>query len=430
MGGYCPKKCPALCEDKPPQFPKCPLCKTQEECDVLHSGGLQDEEEEHFLPTCNDDTDRCKADEYCRASSMDYSTRLEAWFEQWYTDALDKGKDTSQMAPLADWEAGGEDFCACFTNSVNCISDFGCFVPTQEDIDNVKAMPFSFAEFCLNGMKCSADQCLDVGSIEEELFGNISSDPIESSGCAGHRECGDDSFCYTTKGVPNHCAPCEECHFDWDASDFVCPNKCPALCQDEPAQFGKCPLCQSQEECDQLHGSGFQKEEETPWPKCTDGTDRCLLGDECKGAMIDYAERMEEWVTEWFTNNPESKDFPPIKEWPDAGDMSCQCINVQSSCIIDNECYTDKDIEELEKLPFTLHEWCTDGMKCGDNCGWASWQEHGFCHDFMALTTKKVQRKFHTKMIQKEMKKKYHQKKNFNSAFQMVKYAAFKNALP
>lgn len=427
----CPSKCPATCEDQPPQYPKCNLCSSQEECDAMFEDGLV-EEEEHMLPTCNDDSGYCDPDDTCRNVSFSYSNHLEQWFASWYQDNIKQfenlqPEDEMPMPQLVDLPGGGDEFCFCFHAGIQCVADNKCFIPTQEDLEDLKEMPWTFHDWCLSGMKCSHDQCAWAEGLEEALFGQDGGNWTDN--CAGHDECGDDRFCYE-----GHCAGCEECHFNWDAIDGECPEKCPVLCEDHPPQYPKCPICNSQEECDAMYDSGFQEEEENPWPECTDGTDRCpISSSDCAASLLDHDHVMGEWAEEWFRTHPNATEMPPLTEWPDANDFSCQCIRFQAECIIDNDCYSDEGIEELEALPFTLEEWCSVGLKCGSSdCEWTSWQHNGYgsCHDFVSVRVNKIQKKFQERKIQKEMKSKFNHKKHFRTAVKMAQFSALHQALP
>jgi len=419
IDGQCPWNCPATCEDKPPQYPKCGLCSSQEMCDAMWDDGMA-EEEAHLLPTCNDDSGRCPIVGACRNESFRYNDNLESFFTAWFEvnqELFLNVTDGNYPFPEASsLPGGGEAFCACFHNGIECVSDSDCYYPTEEDLDDLRSMPWSFHDWCLNGMKCSPDQCAWAEGLEEAIFGHLEDG---GDGCTGHDECDDESFCYV-----GNCAPCEECHFHWDAIDGTCPEKCPVLCEDTPPQFPKCPICSNQEECDAMHDSGFQEEEENPWPECSDGTARCIPSDDCKASSYDFEARMEDFFIGWFRSNPNATEMPPLDQWPSGTDLDCYCQRTQVECIVDNECYTDKDAEALEEMPFTVEEWCSDAMKCSaSDCEWAKWEPgQKSCHDFVSVKTNQLQKKFEQMKVQLAMKSQSKQRKISRAAVKLPKF--------
>jgi len=184
--------------------------------------------------------------------------------------------------------------------------------------------------------------------------------------CSSHQDCSDMEFC-TAVGS---CAACEHCHWNSYSVDQQCPDKCPVLCEDEPPQYPKCPLCSSQEDCDLLPEIE-DPEENKDWPHCDDDSGRCEITEECKQAVWDYQQVLEQWFMSVFT--PEMTEMPPLQDWPASGHSYCECISVQATCVLEAQCYADMKEDEEDDMPFTMHEFCDQGMKCeADHCDWAN----------------------------------------------------------
>jgi len=145
VNGQCPVKCPVLCEDDPPTYPKCPLCKDHTHCDEI----------ERFL-ACDSNVTKCAAHSRCKFEN-----------EEWVIKMLDKEDEFwSQNKTLKheDWPAAGYHLCQCYHDQFHCLFDENCFVEDHDDYsyDNYDYEDDSehddFA-ICTEGLKCSPEQC-------------------------------------------------------------------------------------------------------------------------------------------------------------------------------------------------------------------------------------------------------------------------------
>lgn len=159
IDAQCPNKCPVLCEDTPPQYPKCPICENQEECDKL--AGLEEEEEPKPWPHCEDGSGRCAISDECKAAVFEYQKNLEDWF---MALIMSGRTDIPPLFSSGEWPAAGEKYCECISIQAHCVKDHECYAeqPDEESEDD-----FTMHEFCIDGMQCTVDQCGWV-----ERFGN------------------------------------------------------------------------------------------------------------------------------------------------------------------------------------------------------------------------------------------------------------------
>lgn len=190
------------------------------------------------------------------------------------------------------------------------------------------------------------------------LTGLVSSD----QGCISHTNCSDDQFCYH-----GECAVCRECHYNHDAIDGVCPAKCPALCEDVPPQYPKCPLCQSQEECDSQNPHEF-------YPHCETDDKKCLISTPCNDEAHGYLQIAKDAAMKWLAQNPNATHIPD-DAFPAATAKFCQCMSDQIHCLMDNHCLTKKSKDEMkgeiQNDPAYFENMCTNDMKCRrDQCSW------------------------------------------------------------
>jgi hypothetical protein len=199
------------------------------------------------------------------------------------------------------------------------------------------------------------------------------------SKCEYHTDCADYYFC----SADYYCHDCSQ--FEW-LSWSVDGNEpasglCPVLCEDMPPIFGKCPACASQKECDSFYGDGMDAEESHMLPICNDGSGLCEPTGQCMNSTMTYQASLETWFMDWWVANedqimsPEGLDIP-LLEMPGGGEDFCDCFYFGIDCVGENECYnmTQADIDSLTMMPFSMHDWCVDGMKCSDHqCEWADY---------------------------------------------------------
>lgn len=181
-------------------------------------------------------------------------------------------------------------------------------------------------------------------------------------GCFSHTNCSDDQFCYH-----GQCAVCRECHYNHDAIDGVCPLKCPALCEDMPPQYPKCPLCQSQADCDTKTPHEF-------YPHCETDDTKCLISTTCHDEAHEYLPIAKDAAMKWLAQNPNATHIPP-DVFPSATVEFCQCMTDQIHCLIDHQCVNEESKaemkKEIEEDPAYFEDMCVNEMKCRrDQCTW------------------------------------------------------------
>jgi len=143
-------QCTPLCNE-PFQFPTCPMCESQEECDALYP--VLEEEEEKPYPVCTDGSDRCQVSDECHEAFIDYVARLNDWFTEWFNN----NPGATEMPSLDQWEPAGYLPCDCLNNQAQCIINAKCY--SDEDVQAAEDLEFSMSELCLVGMGCDQSQC-------------------------------------------------------------------------------------------------------------------------------------------------------------------------------------------------------------------------------------------------------------------------------
>merc|ERR1712087_202973 len=139
ISGQCPVKCPVLCEDDPPTYPKCPMCKNQTHCDELR----------HFL-TCDSNPTKCVAHPRCKFEAHKWTKKfLEAL-------AAAHNKNESVTINTFKWPALGNDLCNCVNDQHHCFIDQNC---TSELETSVEKNGQNETDQCLNQLECTPEQC-------------------------------------------------------------------------------------------------------------------------------------------------------------------------------------------------------------------------------------------------------------------------------
>lgn len=228
--------------------------------------------------------------------------------------------------------------------------------------------------------------------------------------CDAHGECADGEFCNEF----GFCLDCTKCLYHYDAIDGQCPEICPALCEEDgdvPPNPFTCPLCDTEEECQDLYDE--DEFDGKPWPTCDDGSDRCVISDECEHALVAWHEDVNQMYLHWDWQAEEAG--PGLSDWPEAGPISCECMSQLADCILEAQCYHPEKLDnDVDSLPFSLKEFCEDAMKCtNDHCGWTD-------HDALNPSFLSM----HASTMQKKTFQKYYHKKKMHNALKMQKIAA------
>jgi len=139
IGGQCPVKCPVLCEDDPPTYPKCPMCKDQTYCNEMGK----------FIH-CESNLTKCPPHPMCKFVAKKWTTK--------FMEDLMAARKKNESVTIDDfkWPAASNDLCGCIHDQNHCLLDQNC---TSWLGDGIEREVQDAMHICLNKLQCTPDQC-------------------------------------------------------------------------------------------------------------------------------------------------------------------------------------------------------------------------------------------------------------------------------
>lgn len=152
ISGQCPVKCPVLCEDDPPTYPKCPMCKNQTYCNELQQ-----------VLTCESNLTKCVPHPRCKFEAQKWRTKL--------LEAFAAAHNKNKSATIDDfkWPALGNDLCNCLNDQHHCFIDQNCTSLFEGSKEENSFNETHQTDQCLNKFQCTPEQCSFIPRIRDHV---------------------------------------------------------------------------------------------------------------------------------------------------------------------------------------------------------------------------------------------------------------------
>lgn len=145
ISGQCPVKCPVLCEDEPPTYPKCPLCKNETYCNELEQ-----------VLTCTSNLTKCVPHMRCNFEAHKWRTK----FLEDVRDAKNKNES------IPPFPAFGNVLCNCLNDQHHCFIDQNCKSELERSTEE---NGWNETHQCLNLFQCTPEQCNFIPRLRDHV---------------------------------------------------------------------------------------------------------------------------------------------------------------------------------------------------------------------------------------------------------------------